>query len=45
MSGAAILSYAADGMMKSLSGRTEVLVEIGVLGMFAAVCMGIGLWK
>ena len=39
------LRYAADGMMKSLSGRTDVLVEIAVLGMFAAVCMGIGLWK
>ena len=39
------LRYAADGMMKSLSGRTDVLVEIAVLGIFAAVCMGIGLWK
>ena len=39
------LRYAADGMMKSLSGRTDVLLEIVVLGMFASVCMGIGLWK
>lgn len=39
------LRYAADGMMKSLSGQTDVLVEIAVLGMFAVVCMGIGLWK
>ena len=39
------LRYAADGMMKSLSGQTDVLVEIAVLGMFASVCMGIGLWK
>ena len=39
------LRYAADGMMKSLSGRTDVLLEVVVLGIFAAVCMGIGLWK
>ncbi len=39
------LRYAADGMMKSLSGRTDVLAEIVVLGIFASVCMGIGLWK
>ena len=39
------LRYAADGMMKSLSGRTDILLEIVVLGMFASVCMGIGLWK
>ena len=39
------LRYAADGMMKSLSGRTDILTELVVLGIFASVCMGIGLWK
>ncbi len=39
------LRYAADGMMKSLSGQTDVFAEIAVLGVFASVCMGIGLWK
>ncbi len=39
------LRYAADGMMKSLSGRSDVMVEIVILCAFAVVCMGFGLWK
>ena len=39
------LRYAADGMMKSLSGQTDVWVELAVLSGFAAVSMGLGLWK
>ena len=39
------LRYAADGMMKSLSGRTDVFVEVLILATFAIVCLSIGLWK
>ncbi len=39
------LRYAADGMMKSLSGSSDVLVEFSILAVFAAVCMTLGLWK
>lgn len=39
------LRYAADGMMKSLSGSTDVLVEVSILAVFALVFMTAGLWK
>ena len=39
------LRYAADGMMKSFSGRTDVWVELTVLAGFAVATMGLGLWK
>ena len=37
--------YAADGMMASLSGRTDVWTELAILSAFAVVSMGFGLWK
>ena len=39
------LRYAADGMMKSLSGQPDVYVEVAILAVFSAVCLGAGLWK
>lgn len=39
------LRYAADGITKSLSGRTDVLVELAVLAGFALVAMSLGLWR
>ncbi len=39
------LRYAADGMMKSLSGQTDVFAEVAILAAFSAVCLGAGLWK
>ncbi|MCH7800812.1 MAG: ABC transporter permease [Chloroflexi bacterium] len=39
------LRYAADGMMKSLSGQSDVLSELVILGTFAAVFLSVGLWK
>ncbi len=39
------LRYAADGLTKSLSGNTDIWVEFGVLAAFAAVTIGLGLWK
>ena len=39
------LRYAADGMMKALSGDSAVLPEVAILSAFAAVCMALGLWK
>ena len=39
------LRYAADGMMKSFSGRTDVWVELTVLAGFAIATMALGLWK
>ena len=39
------LRYAADGMMKSLSGRSDVGFEVLILTAFAALCMGLGFWK
>lgn len=37
--------YAADGIMKSFSGRTDVWSELAVLSGFAVVTMALGLWK
>ena len=34
-----------DGIEKSLSGRSDVLVELGVLAGFAAATMALGLWR
>ena len=39
------LRYAADGMMKTFSGRTDVLVELVILLGFAVVTMSLGLWR
>ena len=39
------MRYAADGVMKALSGQTDVWVEFLVLVGFAAVMMSLGLWK
>ncbi|MCY4437900.1 MAG: ABC transporter permease [Chloroflexi bacterium] len=39
------LRYAADGITKSLSGRTDVVVELAVLAGFALVCIALGLWR
>jgi ABC-type multidrug transport system permease subunit len=37
--------YAADGIMKSLSGRTDIRTEFTVLAGFAAMAMAIGFWR
>ena len=37
--------YAADGIMKSLSGRTDILTEFVVLAGIAALTMTIGFWR
>ncbi len=39
------LRYAADGLSASLTGRTDVAVEIAVLAVSAFGAMAIGLWK
>ncbi len=39
------LRYAADGMMKSLSGQPDVFLEVAILAVFSVVCLGAGLWK
>ena len=39
------LQYAADGMVKSLAGQSDVFVELVSLGAFAAVLLGGGLWQ
>ena len=39
------LLYAADGMMKSLSGHTDVFFEVAILAVFSAIRLGAGLWK
>ena len=39
------MRYAADGVMKSLSGNTDVWLEAVVLIGFASVTMTLGLWK
>ena len=39
------LRYAADGMMKSLSGNPDVFFEVAILAVFSIVCLGAGLWK
>ena len=37
--------YAADGIMKSLSGRTDVWVEFAILAGFAFAAMAVGFWR
>ena len=39
------LRYAADAISASLSGRSDVLVELAVLSAFAIAAMCLGLWK
>ncbi|MDP6514292.1 MAG: ABC transporter permease [SAR202 cluster bacterium] len=39
------LRYAADGMMKSLSGQNDVFVELVILAGFAIALLSAGLWK
>ena len=37
--------YAADGITKSLAGRTDVWLEFAVLTAFALAIMSLGIWK
>lgn len=39
------MRYAADGVMKSLSGRTDVWVEFAILVAYATATTTLGLWK
>jgi ABC-type multidrug transport system permease subunit len=39
------MRYAADGITKSISGNTEIWIELFVLAGFAGVAMTLGLWK
>jgi ABC-type multidrug transport system permease subunit len=39
------MRYAADGVMKSLSGQTDVWTEFLILVVFASSAMALGLWK
>ena len=39
------LRYAADGLSASLTGRTDVAVEVGVLMASALLAMALGLWR
>lgn len=39
------MRYAADGINKSISGQTDVWLELAVLGGFAAASMALGIWK
>lgn len=39
------LRYAADGMMKSFSGQTDVWFELAILALFAIATMAVGLWR
>jgi len=39
------MRYAADGVMKALSGQTDVWREFLILGGFATVTTTVGLWK
>ena len=39
------LRYAADGLSASLTGRTDVAVEVAVLSASALAAMALGLWK
>ena len=39
------MRYAADGIMKALSGRTDVWIEFSVLTAFALGTAALGLWK
>ena len=37
--------YAADGLMKSFSGRTDIWGEFTIIVAFAIVTMALGLWR
>lgn len=37
--------YAADGIMKSLSGRSDIWGEFAILAGFAVVLMAVGFWR
>ena len=39
------LRYAADGMMKTLSGQTDVIVELAILAALAVGWLSLGIWK
>ena len=39
------MRYAADGIMKSISGQSDVWVELAVLTGSAVCMLGVGLWK
>ena len=39
------LRYAADGLSASLTGRTDVMVEVAVLAASALGTMALGLWR
>ena len=39
------MRYAADGITKSISGDSQILVELIILFSFAFISMSIGLWK
>ena len=39
------MRYAADGIMKAISGQNDVLIELAILAVFAVVSMTFGLWK
>ena len=39
------LRYAADGMMETLSGQTDVIAELAILVAFAAVSLSFGIWR
>lgn len=39
------MRYGADGIMKSLSGQTDIWIEFVVLSSFSGATIAIGLWK
>lgn len=39
------MRYAADGIMKAISGQNDVWIELAVLACFSLLAMTIGLWK
>lgn len=39
------LRYAADGLMKTFSGNTDIWVELIVLVLFAVATMALGMWR
>ena len=39
------LRYAADGMMKTFSGKSDIWVELTILVLFAVATMSLGMWR
>ena len=37
--------YAADGIMKSISGQSDIWSEFAVLAAFAVMLMTVGIWR